>query len=600
MEFLFKPKYYEGECLSSYIHRVAEANLVNPHAVWRLLVPDGFHHPNTSISSQLDIYPESIFNSDKFETMLQLSNGIIHKLTFTPVLDKLGVKEKNQSRVISGIIEKNRRFCPHCLKENSIYKLIWQVKEIQFCPIHSTLLVSECERCNKKIPILPNSLFGTCPHCDFELKNSNVINHRLTEADIRALQDWNYLLDINKPGIRTIRNLSLEQSIALKIIYLVEVNNTTNMSPTEASNIGSIKQIARESKSNQTFIHLQSILYWIRKLNTPINKFFALYVPDTFIERTLSKREPLANKYYCIAPWCTSYSKSGSLCRTGTYKKTTKGKSVSYYYLYCNECGTEYYIDKSKRQLIERGYFINLAWNKVKDLLNEQYSLRQLARTLDTTVDKVLRSIIFLAANSLIDKGLISIKLPELHDDKTIEKMRNGIKQGMPAKKMRKRLHLSYNDFLFYWLRSDLTVSRIERCLGRPKPEEQNNMNKEACAKAIDFLKNHNIKITIKTVSNYLDVCPETLRNWGVFDDIKQAKAAQIAREQKINRMLYIKNAEKIVEELLENEKEITSQAVYEKIGKHRTVLARSYPGITQEISKIINKGKQLSKTFCV
>jgi len=387
-----------------------------------------------------------------------------------------------------------------------------------------------------------------------------------------------------------------------------------SLSNKDITSINIINQVARNSLSINKSIHLNIILYWIRKLDIQIQDFFTLGMPDEFIESIFHKATKLINGLCCIAPWCVSFNKPGSLKKTLTSKNTRKSGQVFHYYMYCTKCGIQYCNDNYSLEMIERGYFINLAWNNIRKSLYKQYSLKILAAEFNTTVDKTRRSIIFLVANKLVDSEELSLNIPKYHDYEIIEKIKIMISKGMLMKNIKSELSLTYNEILFYWLKSDIIISYIEKnvyktenhTLNRYNDVEINNSidlvithNKNNLfLEAIDFLNEHNLQITIKNMSTYLNVCPETLRNWGLLPYIKKAKQDKKNKEHEDNITSFILSAEKIVNDMLSSNEEILSDEVYKRIRKKRNVIVRQYPEVTKKISQIIKEGKSRSKSY--
>jgi len=259
--------------------------------------------------------------------------------------------------------------------------------------------------------------------------------------------------------------------------------------------------------------------------------------------------------------------------------------------------------------MIERRYFIDLAWNKVRTSLYKKYSLKELAVEFDTSIDKIRCSIIFLTSNNLISDEELPLNLPKQHDYEIVEKIKTMINQGMLMKNIKSELCLTYNELLFYWLKSDIMINYIERNSSKSDscillsqnhlevsdhdPINDKNINKsELIFQAIGFLNNNNSTITIKSISNYLGVCPETLRNWGVLHLIKQAKQNRRSKEDNNNRINLVLSAEKIVNDMLLNNEQVLSDEVYKKLGRKRNSIVRTYPEVTEQINKIIKHGK--------
>lgn len=559
-------------------------NYVDTHDLWRLLKSNN-HYPQSSDSVPIDIYPESLIDLDKFGVLLGMGKESLEKLTFMPVFKKLGINENfiANSRILSNVVGRYRKYCPECLKVNRMYKLIWQVNEINFCPIHKIKLINYCTNCNKKIPILPSkSEIGICPYCHSFLYNCERQNYIASSLDLRIIDDWRYILDYNEKGISYIGSCSNEQNIALRLLYII-YNSKIALDPKEQTTLSSIKQIARNTKTNQTFVHLSSIFHFTRKCNVKLKDFFGLDMPNDFIENIFAKKHKLIESYSCIAPWCSHYRTPGSLVKTSTSIKTLKSGNKQKYYMYCSDCGTEYSID-TNGNIVERGNLINFAWKQVRNVLIRKCSIKELKNQLKTTEDKLKRAIIFLAANHLIALNFIPYNIPSEHDhDKELE-IKNYISQGITSKQIKKNLKMNYNEFLFYWLYSDIKKAFISYKSRRPDrciPKDQHIKKFKSC---IDSFISNNETITVKSVCKELKICPETLRNWGLLDEVKKSKKIQNNIKALDFKENIIKRTDEILSLLPQNHLEITSENIYKLLGIRRTVLVRNFPDLTKYI----------------
>ncbi|GAB6178834.1 hypothetical protein JCM14036_01530 [Desulfotomaculum defluvii] len=220
--------------------------------------------------------------------------------------------------------------------------------------------------------------------------------------------------------------------------------------------------------------------------------------------------------------------------RTLTSVKSLIGGENLKYYLYCNECGIEYAIDANTGTLIERGYFINLAWYKVRPLLLENKTLAQVALELSQTKDRIRRCCIFLFANSLVEKNNIPFNVPEQHEDSKLEIMLEEINKGVRAKGFWRNQGWIYNEFLFYWFRSDVQVAYIQRKIPREDKRIDKLQKQERVLEVLNNLLDNNISITIAKVAEAMSVCPETLRQWEVLK-INKAKTEQKSIRHKIH-----------------------------------------------------------------
>lgn len=588
MPLISRPQPLQDESLSSYMHRLAKYNYISNHELWRFVTPKGVHYPQTSMSSTIDICPINIIDIKKLGQMLSSDTQVLESLTFIPLLEKMSISRKvmPSTRCLSRLVSEHRRFCPECLKKKNLYKLIWQVKELSFCPEHNVKLECKCPNCSTPIPILPcNSDLGVCPNCNFELNKCYSKHHIPNNFDYRVFTDWSFLLDRSKPPTVDTNGLSAQQNLALRILFACK---NSDLSKNEIITIKGIYQVARETKSAQTLIHLKNILYFSRKNNTPLEDFFTCQIPSDFIDNIFKRPILLKNNYHCIAPWCKNYLKAGNLKRTTTSVKHLSSGHTLGYYMYCPCCGTEYAIDNATKVLKERGYFISLAWDKIKNSLDSGLSLDKLAPLFSTTEDKIKRCIIFLSTNSLINKKNLQIELPKEHDLRIEEKIIELIYLGWGSKKIRVALGLNQNSFLYYWFLPQIRIAYINRHILRPdKTKNENNLCSEL-DHAIKYLIEKNSLITVKSICSILNTCPETLRNWGLLNKIQKAKNAQVEIIRKHQSDLYIDSSKKYILQQNLSGIHVYSDELYLHLGKKRTVIVRIMPEVTRKIADLL------------
>lgn len=547
----------------------------------------GAHYPQASLSSIIDIYQSSLFDLAIFESRVCLLTGSLNSLTFLEVFKKLGVDEGSipKSKVLCGMIDKYRKYCPVCLQEQRAYKLVWQVKEVELCDIHNVKLENECWLCHRKIALLPSKgLNGFCPNCNAEL--SKAPHHTffgLSNANARIYQDWAYLLDTSTDGLKPLNNFPMHQCLALRILFAIE-----NSQIKYKLDISSILQYARNSHKYEKSPHINTILMVLRATNMSLVNFFGLQITTDFIEGVIKKKERIVDKLSCLAPWCIGHSASGTLTRTSTSSKVKKNGSKQNYYMVCSKCGIEYCLRYEDKELVERGYFISLAYARVLPLIESELSIKEVANRLKTSEDKIKRSLIFLAANGLTKQKSLPLSIPYRHNSRILKAITKGVKNCNSANQIRRDLGLKYNEFLFYWftpevrLISILFESHVDRVA---TPSEKNS---ESFKNAVEYHLNHNVPITINNIATWLGVVPETVRFWGMLPKLKEAKVIQREKAKQVYRENLVTKIEEIVMNLKVSEDEITCERVYETLECARTSIWRSYPDLAQYISLLV------------
>lgn len=586
--FLFRPEIMENESLTSYIQRISKTNFTTPGEICKLLMKNHNRYPQSSVSHLIDLYPKDTLDIKLFEKMLRIKEDSILKLTFTSVYKKLRIEENKMihSRLLSDMIDIHRKYCPKCIGNKLAYKLIWQVREINICDIHNIKLQHSCWSCGREIPLIPfGGDIGQCPHCGMDFSLAPIVEDN-NELQHRIYEDWKYLLklDTNNLNIST-NGVSVSQALALKLLYI----NKKILNHTHYSNL---LQSARNSKSIETNIHLNTMLSIIHEANINIHDFFSLHVPNNFVNNILNHNHKMISKFSCQSPWCKNYKVSGTLERTATSSKKSKNGNTYNFYMFCPKCSVNYCLTHEDKILVERGYFISVGWYQIRPLILQGKSIAEISMLLNVSEDRIKRSIIFMASNNIISCCNLPLKLPQYHDKELVKLFKKYIKLGVGTRDMRRKFFLSYNEFLFYWLYAEIQIEHIIYVHARKGFNNCKIDYKHKLDKAIEFLVIKDVPITIKKICDIINVSHETLRNHGLLKNIQEAKKVQNEEENaKKNKQLLIMAKNVINEKLLKGE-EIMSSDIYKSIGASRTSLSRKFPYITKQIHKLMKYAK--------
>jgi hypothetical protein len=585
MELLIRPAIEQGECLSSYLQRVSNSNFISSHYLWRHVLKSNTHYPQSSISRLVDVTPSSTLDLSLLSSLLLTSQNTLEDITFMNVFKKFGVDidDINHSRILGNLIDTNRKFCPECISENPYFKLIWQVTEIKHCERHGLELNTKCSNCNSFIPILPNSAdIRECPSCGFDLCKNLRMQYVSSGNEQRIYADWHYMLNQKTSPLHSIGNINNEQNIALRILFFTEpYKNVLTMD--EKTTMSSIMQLARCTKSSLTFIHLGSILHFLRKCNVPIQEFFSMNLPQEYIVSILRPKVRLIDNLTCQAPWCKQYLKNGSLKRTPSSLRIHKSGDTLKYYMYCKSCATEYALD-TNGLLCERSFFIQFAWNKVRPLLSSCCTLKELTLKLNSSQDKVTRSIIFLAANHIIAQDDLPVNIPSTNNEVIMSRIKDNVIKGIPAKKIRSELGLKYNDFLYYWLSIECQLLQFNKKVRRPDKASSKEERERMFTSVVEELIDSRIPITINSICEELDICPESLRQWGLLPKVKEYKNLQTDLFKENYRDEILNKANEVLYKTHLSNNQISSEELYKSIGVSRTVLVRNFPDLTKYI----------------
>lgn len=599
--FSVKLQPFSGEALTSYIQRICWENMINPLSLLRELQVDLNRYTNSNESSKLDHYPNKMLSFLILSEITGIPVDELEDLNFINVVKRFSSKDAlySSNRFLTSELENYRKFCPHCVREEGYYKLLWQIKEVEACLNHKVYLMKECPECYKPITCLfPWSSIGYC-NCGYDITQTTT--KPCTDFDLniqhRIQADWSSLLG-NK-NIKIFNQKRDPQSLALALLYVAndfeEIFKGMKKLETCLSKniINSLLQSARKTHLHNNIIHVRTILDLIRDKNITVNTFFNLDVPETFTNSVLTKPVKYLSKFYCITPWCSSYKKSRGLKKTGSTgsKKELKNKTLRYYF-FCQECGVKYAINEDGK-IVERGFFIDLAWKQVRPLLNKGISRDNIVKKLGIRYDKLSKCIAYLAANKLLNDDVVANYLGcEVSKEKEAEFLKL-VNDGHGNNKIRQMLSLPNPEFLYYQYK----IGVIKHSKNTPELDKQKkdrDIINDKIKDVLETMVRNREDITIKKVAEKLNVSLKTIYYNNGAPLIDKMKKIQKEKYSKIKAKELKKKIDNILKKLRINDADISSARIYESLGINRTVLVRDFPQLTKYISEKLRKHREL------
>ncbi|WNQ09684.1 TniQ family protein [Paenibacillus aurantius] len=201
-KFLIRPRPEPDESISSFLIRVSQSNQIQPQFIYKLLSI----YDDSSISSYfLDTIEISKKDLSLLENLVCYEEEILKKMFIFP-FDKSGNEyiyfDANVN--ISSICTKKLKVCSYCLKENNYFRKIWSLINLTSCPVHSSMLIDDCQQCLKPITWWSPDIFRCS--CGHEHKNSKLI---------AANEECLYLSEVifEKCGTKTIDFLHKRSSV---------------------------------------------------------------------------------------------------------------------------------------------------------------------------------------------------------------------------------------------------------------------------------------------------------------------------------------------------------------------------------------------------
>lgn len=593
-EFLtIRVRPYEDELLSSLLIRLANANGIDVLKFCSSFNISNSHYLQKNDIDLIDFYPLSILDIGKIAEINNLDNTTLLNKTFLKVIKKFTDDNFSRVRSFTDLIRKKLYYCPDCLKENIYYRILWKVEGVNGCLKHNKSLIERCHNCNKDILYKEVCLMGLCPHCNFTLKNCKSTFDKKVHVEINThlIKSWEFLWGDKAQSIHT-------NQIPPNLLYLLNEFKldldralvTRNLN--KYASLSILLQHVRGTNGCRKNLHLSIVLNILKEQNYSLEQLCNLKVPNTFITGLQTKKK--IDNVSCMAPWCSSFGKFGSLVKTGTSKKKKNDGTELKYYLLCTKCGCEYAFNLDDL-LVERTYFIH-AYNELMLIAvnTSNNSLKKLAATLKMSIDKTKRCICYFISRNQFNDCCFSKEF--IMDINKLKNILNGIREGIGLKEIRNwDIWESYDEFLIYRYHIDVINELREDCSNKKDYIPSNSqflLVKNTVEKMFDI----NEDITIKSVSFKLKVSSETIRNWGGNKYI-----AEVKKKQRELRLQQLREEIKNKVELYINEscsENVSSRELYEYLQIKRTVLWRRDKELTRFIAdKLgIHKEPKVSK----
>lgn len=175
---LNRPPIYPDESLSSYLHRIAKANLLEARhidaMIKRLIAgQDKYNYPSKGktysiLSGLTGLEPHRLYwaSVHSLASVLVDEQRLNDEIVFDSGFSFAKIPEKFDDFHLRPI--SNMQYCPDCLKENPYHRKAWRVRTVAACPEHKNLLIDQCPICAKGLR--ESAIIETiCSNCGFNL-----------------------------------------------------------------------------------------------------------------------------------------------------------------------------------------------------------------------------------------------------------------------------------------------------------------------------------------------------------------------------------------------------------------------------------------------
>lgn len=306
-----RPSANTGECLSSYLIRLAHAN---GYTHFWGLASELF--PMWSKRHQVNLlrweYP--VDGWGRIPTRTHLTPAHLRRMTVAPWIEKfrppLVLTRDNRlspGHYLHGVVNPNIKVCPLCLQSQPYIRLMWRLEPVDTCLRHGCLLQSQCHQCGSPLSGFESLMHRWhCAKCDTDWCKLPVetASARHLETQEHSQSVLRFLLDPDVALVKLPNHDSndLARAIGLKFRYLriQEDYSVREMAQRVGVHSGIISALEHGEHPP-----LSSYLAYLESLSLSWPDFAALEVPAAFAQEI--QQPPFMALRQCPTPSCPNH-----------------------------------------------------------------------------------------------------------------------------------------------------------------------------------------------------------------------------------------------------------------------------------------------------
>lgn len=561
---------------------------------------------------QIDILPERVIDLEALSGILGVPLPQLRAMTFQSAVEKY-VDQIDTSQdyptAMRDVTDKTyRRFCPVCLQEDCVLKLIWQVKEIEICDKHHVRLTSKCSACGTEQPFQSKNIAVlSCVSCGSKLASHSarkVEDTDLIAAQSRIYSDWRYLMDSSFSSlVPEIKNYTKEKSLAIAVLYLLqgkpEAYNSESIQPRLRKLTHGLVRMVRDD-NDPKWVSVAQSLFILRRLNIEPSDIQSICIPDSFVASLYPPKNSIGP---CLAPWCKFKGTSNGMRRI-LWKFCFNENRIRYAYpSVCTGCYMRYGIADNQWRNVPVSFCdgIDLT-QKVRKLLKAGASQAEIMREQKIRHPQVARITGYLAYHQLLDDSLAKNYTPISMPDNILEcvKQIGPFVSEIGQAKAKELFGWKNVDFYYYMAIAEvqdyLSFDKESNIPLRRKTVKRRVLGEEEARKLetiIEQWKISDIKIYFQSLAKALN-CPAIILHEKPYENIiKAAQTEQQLFHRKKEKKDLRNKAKNFIDSKLEYGEPIVAYEVYAHIGQGINYLKRRFPWLRKWIVLFAKKDQE-------
>jgi hypothetical protein len=587
-----RPAPKSGECLTSFLFRATRLNHCGEKDIWGDIHVGSVYRKKKHQYVRLD-YDFSMIDPSKLSILLELDQKSINNLTFYNVCAKFfddPYKDFERAMVMmqSALYKKHRKFCPQCLKQNRVFKLIWQVKDIEICNVHQTKLRTSCYECGQGISYSYDCLeIHACENQACHQKLTDIIepveDRAYIQAQLELYHRWEYLMSDAELSQR-IGELPIEKSIALKLLYVAQNqeiaykrSNILGISKYVVKNMVAFIRGTSEIKK----VTLQLLFLMLDQKSMSIEQFARIEVPTSYMDSLFAVKEK-QRAQACLTPWCTEYRKKKSEMHVVNERIEPRRKGIRYScYFVCKGCYMRYGYQPNQNNWQEIDGKIELVeWVREKTLLG--LTRTEVSRELKLNFFKVSELFGYMAYQGLLPEKLcLKYRATVIPDDlrDRFEALKCDANTHSETKYKKAKFLYGWTlvEFSYYYAYHVVQAYYLTKTSTLKKPLQKfKALHNEVEEKTKELIQS-DIKISMAQIAAATDCSETTMKSHGLKDMIEKARLLQESFHLDQEERKLRKTFDAFVEE---KQGFIRYKDIYKRLGRCRDYVVKNFPGL--------------------
>ncbi|GLX71427.1 TniQ family protein [Paenibacillus glycanilyticus] len=595
-----RPVPASGECLTSFLMRVASLNRCQLKDLWGDIHIGSIHGKRNNLMHKLDVN-NSLTSFDNLSKLLKnnVTSNELSQLTFNSVFLKFYNEphdnvERANVMIRPYINMKHRRVCPLCLEEKGYCKLIWQVNDISVCTEHHVKLIDSCKFCETKIlysdPIL-DTLTCNNPACKRLISDgATFINDKyFLEEQYFHIENWENLLNYEFILTRNYNDLDLERSLALKLLFVAQNQEATyrrsHVLGLSTNIVKSLISFIRSGRATKK-VTLELVFNQINRLKISLEDFQKIDVPESYVS-SVKIEEKLIVPQACKTPWCPTFN-SPNFTMEAMYNRIEprkKGKRYPYYFV-CKECFLRYGYDPNSGEWQEIDGKIDLL-SCIREFAQQGFTRCEIIKCIGLSIFQMSEYFGYLAFHNLLPDSIATKYTVQKIPDGLVnyfEALNYDLRTSPEDKYIKARNLFGWTliQYSYYIAQKEVQLFYFHKKSTLKKPLRKFENLAKDLESVLTNMKKLDIKINFPSVAKALSCSESTLNVHGLSDIINCAK-----EEQNAIRLYREKEAlrSKIEQYFkLTDNQTIKLGNVYKYLDRNRDYLVEKFPDLNKQL----------------